>query len=351
MTTELDWEALYRDRIHPAIAAHAGGVAEPRCIFIGGQQGSGKTSLRTRLIDELGRDCTQSMASDDLSALLPELYADQEDPEIEPLLSAFRGGIRQNYIDRLADHAFGLRANIVWELPTPGLIEGYALVARSLGYRVECLVLALPAVESWLSTLKRSLTDWSAGILTSPAVRWHSLSEAYLRWPTVIARAEAQMTFDRIAILDRSGALCFENEVKVQGDSRTWASDAFGFESLIVERARARTPEAVRTLISEWEALRSHPELAFRNRVAWPWEAFAAFDRLLRGLAEDPATAFDLNDPGASPAAAAAGWIARLRQDLDAILAGPGAADQPDLASRADRLMRLVSRIAGQPMR
>lgn len=346
-----DWEVLFSDRIWPALSVRQGGVPAPRCIFVCGQQGSGKTSHVERLRDELGRDCTLRMTSDDLSDHLPELYSDTDDPAIQPALEEFRSKIRQQYIDRLTEHAFSLRANIVWELPSPGLIEGYALVARSLGYTVECQVLALSAVESWLATLKRSLTDWSAGRPTSPAVRWEFLIAAYLRWPAFIARTEANMTFDRIAILDRSGALCFENVVEVQGEDRKWASPAFGFESLVIERARGRSREAVRSLLSDWEAMRGHPELAFRNRAAWPWDTFAEFDGMLRSLADDPATGFDLNNPGASPAAAAAGWIARLRQDLDAILACPEAAGQPDLAPRADRLVRLVSQIAGQPTR
>lgn len=351
MTLELDWEALFRDRIHPALAAKAGGVAQPRCIFIGGQQGSGKTSLRERLMDELGRDCTQAMASDDLSAHLPELHADREDPAIQPLLADYRGGVRQSYLDRLADHAFDLRANIVWELPGPGLIEGYALVARSLGYRVECRVLALPAVESWIATLKRFLANRAQGRMTSPRVRWDRLTATYRQWPVMLARAEAGMTFDHVTVLDRTGQACFENAVAEDDGGRRWVAPAFAFESLVIERARARTEKAVAALILDWEALRSHPELAFRNTDAWTWEAFAAFDRLLRDLAADPATAFDLNDPGASDARAAAAWVARLRHELDAILATPEAAGLKDLAPRAERLVRLVSQIAGQPTR
>lgn len=351
MTMELDWEALFRDRIRPAIAAKTGGVAQPRCIFIGGQQGSGKTSLRERLMDELGRDCTQAMASDDISALLPELHADREDPAIQPQLAAYRGGIRQDYIDRLADHAFGLRANIVWELPGPGLIEGYALVARSLGYRVECRVLALPAVESWIAALRRCLADRAQGRMTSPRVPWDRLCATYRQWPVTLARAEAGMIFDQITVLDRTGQNCFDNTVAEDDGGRRWVAPPLAFESLVIERARARTSQAVAALVQDWDTLRSHPDIAFRNSEAWPWAVFAAFDRHLRDLAADPATAFDLNDPGASDARAAAAWIARLRDELDAILATPEAADLPNLAPRADRLVRLVSQIAGQPIR
>lgn len=351
-TSALDWEAIFQDRILPALAVAKGGVPRPRWVFVCGQPGSSKTTRIDALCAELGRDRTQLISGDVLCSHLPELFADPDDPEIQPLLATYRSEIRPIYVDRLADRAVKLGAHIVWEIPIPANIEGWALVARTMGYRVECLVTALPAVESWLATLGRWIAATAAGNDTSPMVSWSSLAHAYARWPALIARAEDNATFDRITITDRDGTLCFENEVQIRNDVRHWTNPAFAFESLVIERARPRSSADCAALLAKWEAIRSHPAIALRNRVAWPWHSLAAFDDNLRNLCRDPGTGFDLNDPGASAEPAAAGrWIARLRAELDEVLSTPEAEGQPDLPARADRLIELVGRVAGQPTR
>lgn len=59
-----DWDALYRDHIHPALAVPQGGQDWPRCVFVTGPQGSGKTTILRRLSAELGHDVTQSIVPD-----------------------------------------------------------------------------------------------------------------------------------------------------------------------------------------------------------------------------------------------------------------------------------------------
>ncbi|MDP3195809.1 zeta toxin family protein [Tabrizicola sp.] len=348
----MDWDAIYRDRIHPSLAVTAGATTAARWIFVCGQQGSGKTTHINQFLAELGPDQSQRICSDDLSALLPELYTDPDDPDLLPTLDEFRGQIRQGYIDALVDHAIGLRAHIVWELPSPGNIEGLALVARALGYRVECVLLALPVEESWLATIRRRLVALNVERLTDPAVAFENVLSTCRRWPALVARAEDALTFDRIAIIDRDGLVCFENTVEISGSGRQWVSPPFAFESLVIERARARSPKDLSDLMALWDSLLAHPWIAFRNTPAWPWNRLMAFDIHLRALVADPVAGFDLTDPASSADQDAADlWIARLRADLDDIIAGPEATGQTALAARADRLVTLVRQIAGQPTR
>lgn len=351
-TSSLDWEAIFRDRILPALAVAKGGAPRPRWVFVCGQPGSSKTRRIDTLCAELGHDRTQLISGDVLSPHLPELFADPDNPDMQPLLATYRNEIRPVYVDRLAERAVNLGAHILWELPIPANIEGWALVARTMGYRVECVVMALPAVESWLATFGRWIAETTAGNSTSPTASWPSLMNAYARWPALIARAEANATFDRITIIDRDGTLCFENEVTLQDDRRSWDNPAFGFESLVIERARPRSPADCAALLAQWDAIRCHPQIALRNREAWPWHSLAAFDSHLRDLCRDPGTGFDLNDPGASAdPQAATRWIARLRAELDEVLTTPEAEGQTALPARADHLIDLVSRIAAQPTR
>lgn len=208
---------------------------------------------------------------------------------------------------------------------------------------MECRVLALPAEESWLATLRRGLAGLEAGEENTPLIPWDNLRSTYRRWPALLGRVEEAGLFDRIAVIDREGQLCFETERLPSGD---FTSPPFAFESLVIERARVRPePEA---LLAEWHTVRAHPLLAFRNHPAWPWDSLQHFDRRLRALCADPASGFDLNQPATTGGATAAtGWISRLRTELDEILAGPEAAGQTTLPARCDRLVALVRQVAG----
>ena len=181
-------------------------------------------------------------------------------------------------------------------------------------------------------------------------VSWSSSISNSRRWPALLARIEEAVQFDVLSVIDREGTVCFQNSARQDRDLRVWQDPAFGFESLVIERARPRSAEQMQRLIASWDKVMADPEIAFRNHPAWPWDSIAGFRQLLADLAADPGTGFDLNAPGGDVLAASR-WIDRLRATLDDILTGPEAAGQPGLAARADRLMALISRVAGQPIR
>lgn len=70
-----DWDALYRDHIHPAFAVPQGGQDRPRCVFLTDPQGSSKTTILRRLSAELGHDVTQSIVPDALLARIDTHHA------------------------------------------------------------------------------------------------------------------------------------------------------------------------------------------------------------------------------------------------------------------------------------
>lgn len=338
-----DWDALYHRHILPAFAVPGGGQSAPRCIFLCGPQGSGKTTQLQRLRAELGPDVTQAILPDALVACLDVLHGDT--PAARAAFDAYRSAPCTDHCQRLADHAVARRAHILWECAIPSNLPSLARAVRRLGYRVECLVLATPAEESWLATLSRTLDARAAGQPTAMHIGWALTDETARRWPVVIEAAETDLTFDRIAILDRDGDACFDNSVTGPPDRRRWSDPPFGFESLMVERARPRDEASLTALLALWDRL--HPALAAAGHPAWPARELAAFDRHLRNLVADPATRFDLNDP--DPATAGA-WIDRLAAALAATEAGPEPAS-PGLARRGAQLLALVGRIAGQPIR
>lgn len=345
-----DWEAEFRDRILPRFAARTPADTAPRWIFVCGQPGSGKSGCVRRLMAELGEDRTQLICSDSLTGMFPDLLTGPEDTFHQAALAEFRGTVRRGYIDRLVDHATRLGAHVLWERPNTGDIEQLALVARALGYRVDCIMLAVPLVESWLATMLRSLEKRRLGDPVVFDIAWASARSNSRRWPACLARIEASAAVDRITVLDRDGTACFQNRVEPAAGRRNWAEQPFAFESLVIERARPRTPGDMQRLIADWLGVMADPDIAFRNHPAWPWDSIAGFRQILADLAADPGTGFDLNAPG-DDALAASRWIDRLRTTLDDILAGPEAAGQPGLAARAERLVALAARVAGQPIR
>lgn len=341
-----DWDALYRERIHPTFAVPDGGLDAPRCIFVAGHQGSGKTTLLHRLLTDLGQSRTQSIVPDALVSRIDEIHGDR--PDAKAAFDAYRKTHCAIYCQWLADHAVAQRSHILWERAIPGNIERLALALRQLGYRVECLVLATPVEESWLGTLSRCLSALDAGDTTAMRIGWSLVSETALRWPVVLDRVEATLAFDRIAIIDRDGQVPFDNQVQGPPDRRQWSDPPFAYESLMVERARPRSEPALAALLSTWEELLQR--IAADNHRVWPPEQRDAFDQYLRTLVADPASRFDLNAPGPDPGAGAA-WITRLAADLSAVQASPEVKDQPDLVPRSQRLLQLVAQLAGQPTR
>jgi hypothetical protein len=345
----MDWDAIYTTRILPDLGVRRGGIPSPRLVFVCGQPGAGKSTTISRLLAQLGPDQTQLISADRMADHLPEIFADDADPAAKPLAEVFDTHAHKAYVDALFDHAASLRAHVIWERPFPGLALSLGLAARAYGYRTECVVLAVPPDESWLSVLTRE---------TSPAdrsgvparVRWDRLLESCNRWPAFLARAEDQHAFDEIRVVNRDGEVLFENRLVPNAVPPRWENIPFAFESLMVERLHPRNSGQIDALLATWQTLRSHPDLAFRNHSEWPWADIASLGKRLQALRDDPATGFDLNDPAANPdPRASLGWIARLQSDLTAALASPEGDGLKTLAPRADRLLALVRNLSGQP--
>ena len=346
----MDWDAIYKTRILPDLGARRGGIPSPRLVFVCGQPGSGKSTTISHLLVQLGPDQTQLISADRMADHLPEIFADDADPAAKPLAELFDTRAHKAYVDALFNHAANLRAHVIWERPFPGLALSLGLAARAYGYRTECVVLAVPAEESWLSVLTRETGRAKTENRVPARVRWDRLLASCNDWPAFLAKAEDQHAFDEVRVVNRDAEVLFENRLVPNADPPHWENTPFAFESLMVERLQPRSPAQIDALLATWQTLRNHPELAFRNHAEWPWADIAALGQRLQTLRDDPATGFDLNDPAASPnPRAALGWIARLQADLTAALASPEAKGLKTLTPRAERLLTLVRNLTGQP--
>lgn len=345
-----DWDSLFHDRILPVLGVKAGCAAEPQWVFVGGQPGSGKSTRVRHLQAQLGLQSTQVISIDAIYALLPEVFGERADtPAALAAQQDFTRGIRKSWINALVDRAVDLRAHVLWERHVPSDTVEIAILAREMGYRTGCQVLAFPLLDSWLASLQRETAPDRPADRVPSRIEWAKLQTAYSRWPAFLAQAEDRVAFDSLQIIRRDGQVLFANTSAKATTERYWQDPPFAAESLMVERLAPRTQGEVQALLAQWHDLRACPDIAFQNHEAWPNASFQALGDALRDLCHDPSAAFDLDraeefgDPRA-----AQGWIARLQAEAAAVLAQPEAS--LPLRQRIDRLLALVSHLAlGRP--
>lgn len=341
-------DAIFASRILPKLGVTEGGVARPRWIFIGGQQGSGKSTVRRHLADELDLSRTQLISGDDFSLAAPEQAALSK--RSDAARAEWRR-LRMDWTERLIERAWTLKAHVIWEQPVPNYVMEFGAIARELGYQVECQVLALPLLESWLAAARRNLAPDDPD-KAMPPIAWSDMAEAYHRWPAFLAAVEARRAFDRIMVLDRAGQVHFENSLRADATGETgtpaWESPAFAFESLVVERNQPRSPGDIAALLAAGAALEADPRLAAEGRFAASRDSMHQLEIALQALQSDPGAGFDLNQPDP---ALAPHWIARLKAELQATQASREGRGQKGLAARCDRLLALVAEMTGQPIR
>lgn len=337
------WSDVFHTRVLPALGVQCGAVDRPTLTFVVGQQGSGKTTVLRNLLDGLGEDCTQQLSGDAILASLPEMFMDRDDDAVLELLHEFKKTTIRDYYTLLLDHAFRLRANVVWELARPFDTSAIASLARSVDYKVRCLVLATPLLESWVSTLKRETLHVCGPNRMPVRVSFDKIISCFNQWPSHIAWSEDHCIFDEVTVIDRDGNVFFENHLFEDVGKFRWAETPFAFESLVMERLYACDRDRVNCLIAEWEVLRADSDIALRNHLAWPWSSIMDTGSRLRVLRDDPSIGFNLLDPIQNTNVdAREGWIKRLRQDLIAVQENADAAASHSLSSRSARLLTLV---------
>ena len=337
------WSDLFQTRVFPRLGVKRGAVDRPTFTFIAGPQGSGKTTVSRRLAESLGEDCTQILSGDSIVAALPELFMDREDHAVLALLQDFKTTILRDYYGMLLDHAMRLRANIVWELARPFDTRAIVSLARSVGYKVSCRVLATPLLESWMSTLKRETLHACDPARVPVRVSFDKVISSFNRWPSHIAWSEDHHVFDDIKVIDRDGNVFFDNHLVEDDGTLRWAGTPFAFESLVMERLHACGRDRVNGLIAEWEILRAEADIALQNHLPWPWSSISQTGTLLRALHDDTSIGFNLLDPSqCANRDAGERWIDRLRQDLTAVQDNPDAEDMQALSSRSERLLALA---------
>ncbi|NEJ26133.1 hypothetical protein GR247_40060, partial [Rhizobium leguminosarum] len=202
--------AIFERDILGSMAAENGGLKNPIFLVVGGQLAAGKTSAIRQLLNKYDPEYTQVVSENELTSFLPDNNrARMRGSHVVEEINRF---VVLNWRDQLIGYAIRHRSNIILETrDTPN----YILLARTrnIGYKTELNIVATDRITSFTAMhdrYDRWLSRESIAHITSPDAKSHDLS--YSVWPFIAATAVCSESFDRIAIIRRSGETIFENK-------------------------------------------------------------------------------------------------------------------------------------------
>lgn len=145
------------DKIFNILAMNAQKPEKPKLVMVGGQAGSGKTTLVAQKNEELDGGAI-IIDQDEIRVSFPQhLYSqileDHDDREEYLILKPFVLKMRQALVDRARDNGYNVimeSALQVVETFTPQ-IQSF----RDAGYETELSVISVPEIDCYLSTLNR----------------------------------------------------------------------------------------------------------------------------------------------------------------------------------------------------
>ncbi|MFE9243330.1 zeta toxin family protein [Nocardiopsis sp. NPDC006938] len=204
----------------------------PRLLLLGGQPGSGKSTLQRLVLPVLPRG-TVSYDGDDLLRLSPdyEWAMTADDRAASTAVSGQVGGLHQ----RAMEHVRGGRYDVVCSHPLgrADWAAAWVLGFREAGYRVEVAFVATHTSNSRFAIAdrhRRATRDQGFG-------RW--LPEIhhdrfYLGVPNTVEFLETHHLADSVYVLSREGEVLYANH----RSGGAWRSEPFGRIALEAERGR-----------------------------------------------------------------------------------------------------------------
>ncbi|MCY9786048.1 zeta toxin family protein [Nocardiopsis sp. EMB25] len=229
-----DWDEL-EVLFDLALRSRLTGTARerPRALLIGGQPGSGKSTLQRLLLPVLPEG-TVSYDGDDLLRLAPDyewaMTADDRvasrtlSRQIAGLHQLAMEHVRERRVDVVCSHPLG-RAD--W---AAAWVEGF----RSAGYRVEVAFVATHSSNSAFGIVdrhERSRRDQGFGRWITP----EDHDRFYLGVPNSIEFLETHRLVDSLFVLSRLGEVLYANHLTEEGE---WRAEPFGRIALEAERGR-----------------------------------------------------------------------------------------------------------------
>ncbi|WP_160050015.1 MULTISPECIES: zeta toxin family protein [unclassified Nocardiopsis] len=205
---------------------------EPRLLLLGGQPGSGKSTLQ-RLLPPVLPEGTVSYDGDDLLRLAPdyEWAMAADDRAASASLARQVGGLH----GLAMEHVRAGRADVVCSHPlgradwAASWVEGF----RDAGYRVEVAFVATHTSNSRFAVADR----YARARAHQGFGRWTPESDHdrfYLGLPNTVEFLETHQLADSVYVLSRDGEVLYANHLEVGA----WRNEPFGRIALEAERGR-----------------------------------------------------------------------------------------------------------------
>ncbi|SEP34979.1 Zeta toxin, partial [Rhizobium tibeticum] len=203
-------KVIFERDILGSMAAENGRLKNPIFLVVGGQPAAGKSSAIRQLLNKYDPEYTQVVSENELTSFLPDNNrARMRGSHVVEEINRF---VVLNWRDQLIDHAIRHRSNIILETRDP---PNYIVLARArhIGYKTELNIVATDRITSFTAMhdrYDRWLARDSIAPIPSPDAKSHDLS--YSVWAFIAATGICYDSFDRIAIIGRSGEIIFENK-------------------------------------------------------------------------------------------------------------------------------------------
>ncbi|WP_311043653.1 zeta toxin family protein [Rhizobium lentis] len=194
---------IFKRDILGSMAAENGGLKNPIFLVVGGQPAAGKTTAIRQLLDKYDPEYTVVVSENELKFFLPD--NDRARMRGSHVVEEINRFVVLKWRDQLIEYAIRHRSNIILETrDTPD----YILLARAryIGYKTELNIVATDRITSFTAMVSREFIV----NIPSPDAKSHDLS--YSGWAFIAATAVCSESFDRIAIIRRSGEIIFENK-------------------------------------------------------------------------------------------------------------------------------------------
>ncbi|MGY5795639.1 zeta toxin family protein, partial len=202
-------EIFERD-ILGSMAVENGGLKNPIFLVVGGQLAAGKSSAIRQLLNKYDSEYTQVVSENELNSFLPDNNrARIRGSHVVEEINRF---VVLNWRDQLIEYAIRHRSNIILETrDMPNSILLWRV--RHIGYKTELNIVATDRITSFTAMhdrYDRGLSQGSIATISSPDAKAHDLG--YSAWAFIAASAVCSHSFDRIAIIRRTGEIIFENK-------------------------------------------------------------------------------------------------------------------------------------------
>ena len=340
-------QRIYESQVVPRFASEGPPSPNPKFVIVGGQQGSGKTTVLTKLDDEqLRGETTQRLTVDNLMPLVPG-YLDAAEKDSITAQEAV-GNTAGEWGFKLMERAMSNRHNIVLELANPQQLNSVAEIAKQSGYQTELIALAVSKEQSWNAIVTRYERDLNVGNRDARFIDRPSHEKAYNSWPSHLYAAEKIRAFDKMSVVGRDGTVFHENNVVAGPAGRLeteWAGREQAMETMIVQRSRPWSDQDRENITKSWET--NVKSAALARALPDQMQSFATDRAVASTMAKSGMTKFNLfGDNSNITAQSISMWVSRFTKEVsDNVEATPSNIQQSDYTPRMQQLIATVKNV------